>query len=58
MAQIVELTIVIKVSEMVKDDGSDRTVKVDQDTLDALETITAELLGDKYLVEAAIGNGE
>jgi len=58
MAQIVELSIVIKISEMVKDDGSDRTVKVDQDTLDSLEAVTAELLGDKYLVEAAIGNGE
>lgn len=54
MAKIVELSIVIKVSELVKDDGSDRTVKVDQDLLDQLEAITGELMGEKYMVEAGL----
>ena len=54
MAKIVELSVVIKISELVKDDGSDRTIKVDQDLLDNLEAVTAELMGDKFMVEAGL----
>ena len=55
MAKIVELSINITVSEMVKDDGSDRTLKIGQDTVDALEAVAQELIGENYIVEASIG---
>ncbi len=48
MAHIIEETIIIKVSKLVKA-GSDTLVP--SETLDALEQVAQELLGDSVIVE-------
>lgn len=49
MAKILEENIVIKVSKLVKN-NSDETL-VAEDTLQALEAVAQELLGDSVIVE-------
>jgi hypothetical protein len=49
MAQVLEEAIVIKVSKLVKN-GSGETL-VPEETLQALEQVTQELLGDSVIVE-------
>jgi hypothetical protein len=50
MAKIVTQTVVITVSQLVKD-GSDATIVVTDDIVAALEGVAAELLGDGVVVE-------
>lgn len=49
MAQVIEETIVIKVSKLIKP-GAGETL-VPNETLDALEQVAQELLGDSVIVE-------
>ena len=49
MAQILEENIVIKVSKLVKTGTGEQLVG--SDTLQALEQVTQELLGDSVIVE-------
>jgi hypothetical protein len=54
MAKIVEETIVIKVSKLVKEGTSDLTDMVSSDTLAALEQVAEELIGHGAIVEAQL----
>lgn len=49
MAQIIEENIIIKVSKLAKTNSGEGFVS--QDTLDALEQVAQELLGDSVVVE-------
>jgi hypothetical protein len=49
MAQVIEDTIVIKVSKLVKNGTGENLVS--QETLQALEQVAQELLGDGVIVE-------
>lgn len=49
MAKILEENIIIKVSKLVKNDTNENLVPAD--TLQALEAVTQELLGDTVIVE-------
>ena len=49
MAQIIEENIVIKVSKLVKASGGESLVP--EETLQALEQVAQELLGDSVIVE-------
>ena len=49
MAQVLEENIIIKVSKLVKSGTSQALVS--QETLDALEQVAQELLGDGIIVE-------
>jgi hypothetical protein len=50
MAKIIEENIVIKISRLAKD-GSDPAGSVTTETLQALEQVTQELVGDGAIVE-------
>lgn len=50
MAQVLEETIVIKVSKLVKNGAGENLVP--QETLEALEQVAQELLGADVIVEA------
>jgi hypothetical protein len=50
MATILEENIVIKVSKLVKSNNSSDTL-VTEDTVQALEAVAQELLGDSVIVE-------
>lgn len=49
MAQVIEEAIVIKVSKLVKNGSGENLVP--DETLQALEQVTQELLGDSVIVE-------
>ena len=49
MAKIIEENIIIKVSKLVKINGDESLVP--EDTLQALEAVAQELLGDSVIVE-------
>ena len=52
MAKIVEETIVIKISKIVKVDSKPEEPGTTTELLETLESVTQELLGDKWVVEA------
>jgi len=49
MAQVIEDTIIIKVSKLVKSGNTEELVSTD--TIAALEQVAQELLGDNVIVE-------
>ena len=51
MAKIVEDVIVIKISQLVKDDAADQTSSVTPEVEAALEQVTQELVGAGAVVE-------
>ena len=53
MAKIVKQTILIELSQLVKDDASHNMDFVTQDLLDNLEAVTQELVGAGVIVEAS-----
>jgi hypothetical protein len=53
MAKIIEENIVIRVSKLVRDKSSENLVSVE--TLQSLEAVAQELLGDGVVVEAIRG---
>ena len=57
MAKIHEEIIVIKLSKLVKDSGSDNTlteIRINKSLLENLEQIVQELVGDGVIVEVEI----
>lgn len=53
MAQVVEENIVIRVSKLVKNNDSKQTL-VSEETIQALEQVAQELMGDGVIVEVEL----
>jgi len=53
MAKIVKQTVVIELSQLVKDDATNNMDVVTQDLLDNLEAVTQELAGAGVIVEVS-----
>jgi hypothetical protein len=53
MAKIVKQTILIELSQLVKDDASSNMNVVAQDLMDNLEAVTQELVGAGIIVEVS-----
>ena len=53
MAKIIKQTILIELSQLVKDDASDNMDVVAQDLMDNLEAVTHELVGTNIIVEVS-----
>jgi hypothetical protein len=51
MAKIIKQTVVIELSQLVKDDASDNMDVVNNDLLSSLEAVTQELVGSGIIVE-------
>lgn len=51
MAQILEEKIVIKMSELAKDDPCDRTTYITQEMLETIESVVQELVPAGIIVE-------
>lgn len=54
MAKVIEETIVIRLSKIVKDISPQEDTPFDQTLLDTLETVTQELIGAGWVVEASV----
>ena len=53
VAKIIKQTILIELSQLVKDDASDNMDVVGQDLMDNLEAVTQELVGANIIVEVS-----
>jgi hypothetical protein len=53
MAKIVKQTVLIELSQLVKDDAASNMDVVTQDLLDSLEAVTQELAGASVIVEVS-----
>ena len=53
MAKIIKQTILIELSQLVKDDASNNMDAVAQDLMDNLEAVTQELVGSGIVVEVS-----
>jgi len=53
MAKIVKQTVLIELSQLVKDDAASNMDVVTQDLLDSLEAVTQELAGAGDIVEVS-----
>jgi len=53
MAKIVKQTVLIELSQLVKDDAASNMDVVTQDLLDSLEAVTQELAGAGVIVEVS-----
>ena len=53
MAKIVKQTVLIELSQLVKDDSASNMDVVTQDLLDSLEAVTQELAGASVIVEVS-----
>lgn len=51
MAKIIKQTVVIELSQLVKDDASDNMDVVNNDLLSSLEAVTQELVGSGIIIE-------
>lgn len=54
MAKIQEQNIIFTVSKLVKNDDNSNEGLVSQDTIDSLQSVAEELLGDGVVVEVVV----